>query len=109
MIDVAHSLWMVAVMALVTFALRALPFVLFGRGQTAHPTITYLGRVLPYAIVGMLVVYALKGTTFLAPPHGIPEVIACAVVVLLHVWRRNTLLSVGLGTVCYMILVRFLF
>ena len=109
MIDVRHSLLLVAVMAAVTFGLRVLPFVIFGGGKKVHPAVTYLGKVLPYAIIGMLVVYCLKGTTFLQPPYGIPELIASAVVVLLHVWRRNTLLSVGAGTVCYMLLVQLVF
>lgn len=109
MIDVRHSLLLVAVMAMVTFALRALPFLMFGGGKKVHPGVTHLGKVLPYAIIGMLVVYCLKGTTFLQPPYGIPELIASAVVVLLHVWKRNTLLSVGAGTVCYMLLVQFIF
>ena len=109
MIDVRHSLLLVAVMAVVTFGLRVLPFVVFGSGKKVHPAVTYLGKVLPYAIIGMLVVYCLKGTTFLQPPYGVPELIATAVVVLLHVWRRNTLLSVGAGTVCYMLLVQLVF
>lgn len=97
------------VMALVTFALRAIPFLVFGRGKKVHPAVTYLGKVLPYAIIGMLVVYCLKSTTFLQAPYGIPELIASALVVGLHIWKRNTLLSVGAGTVCYMLLVQLVF
>jgi len=97
------------VMALVTLALRAIPFLVFGRGKKVHPAVTYLGKVLPYAIIGMLVVYCLKSTTFLHAPYGIPELIASALVVGLHVWKRNTLLSVGAGTVCYMLLVQLVF
>lgn len=97
------------VMALVTFALRAIPFLVFGRGKKVHPAVTYLGKVLPYAIIGMLVVYCLKSTTFLQAPYGIPELIASVLVVGLHVWKRNTLLSVGAGTVCYMLLVQLVF
>ena len=97
------------VMALVTLALRAIPFLVFGKGKKVHPAVTYLGKVLPYAIIGMLVVYCLKSTTFLHAPYGIPELIASALVVGLHVWKRNTLLSVGTGTVCYMLLVQLVF
>ena len=97
------------VMALVTFALRAIPFLVFGNGKKVHPAVTYLGKVLPYAIIGMLVVYCLKSTTFLQAPYGIPELIASVLVVALHVWKRNTLLSVGVGTVCYMLLVQLVF
>lgn len=109
MMDMRHSFWLVAVMAVVTFLLRAIPFWVFGRGQRIHPAVTYLGKVLPYAIIGMLVVYCLKSVTFLAPPYGIPELIACVLVAALHVWKRNTLLSVGAGTVCYMLLVQLVF
>lgn len=109
MINASHAFWTILVMALVTFGLRALPFLVFGSGKKAHPAVTYLGKVLPYAIIGMLVVYCLKNTTFLQTPYGIPELIASALVVGLHVWKRNTLLSVGAGTVCYMLLVQFVF
>lgn len=106
--DLHHSFWLVVVMAAVTFLLRAIPFWVLGAGRTIHPAVTYLGKVLPYAIIGMLVVYCLKGITFRSAPYGLPELLASAVVVLLHMWRRNTLLSVGAGTVCYMLLIRFL-
>lgn len=104
-----HSAAMIAVIALVTAALRFLPFLLFGENRQTPPLVTYLGRVLPYAIMGMLVVYCLKGVTLTTAPYGIPEAIACAVVIALHVWKRSTLLSIGAGTVCYMLLVQFLF
>lgn len=104
-----HAAWMIAVIALVTVALRFLPFLIFGGNRKTPPLITYLGQVLPYAIMGMLVVYCLKDVNLSASPFGIPEAIGCALVVGLHVWKRNTLLSIGLGTVCYMLLVQFLF
>jgi branched-subunit amino acid transport protein AzlD len=104
-----HSALMIAVMALVTAALRFLPFLIFGENRKTPPLISYLGRVLPYAIMGMLVVYCLKDVSFLKAPFGIPEIIGCAVVTLLHIWKRNTLLSIGAGTVCYMLLVQFIF
>lgn len=104
-----HSAAMIAVIALVTAALRFLPFLLFGENRQTPPLVTYLGRVLPYAIMGMLVIYCLKGVSLTASPYGIPEAIACAVVIALHVWKRSTLLSIGAGTVCYMLLVQFLF
>ena len=104
-----HSAAMIAVIALVTAGLRFLPFLLFGENRTTPPVVAYLGRVLPYAIMGMLVVYCLKGVSLTAVPFGIPEAIGCAVVATLHVWKRNTLLSIGAGTVCYMLLVQFIF
>lgn len=104
-----HSALMIAVMALVTAALRFLPFLIFGENRKTPPMVSYLGRVLPYAIMGMLVVYCLKDVSFVRSPFGIPELIGCAVVTLLHIWKRNTLLSIGAGTVCYMLLVQFIF
>lgn len=104
-----HAAVLIAVMALVTMALRFLPFLIFGEKRQTPPLVAYLGRVLPYAIMGMLVVYCLKDVTFAAAPYGIPEAIGCAVVVGLHVWKRNTLLSIGGGTLCYMLLVQLVF
>ena len=98
-----------AVAALVTAGLRFLPFLIFGENRQTPPLITYLGQVLPFAIMGMLVVYCLKDVTLTAVPFGIPEAIGCAVVALLHIWKRNTLLSIGAGTVCYMLLVQLVF
>ena len=104
-----HSALIVAVAAAVTIALRFLPFLIFGENRKTPPLITYLGQVLPYAIMGMLVVYCLKGVDLTAAPFGIPEILGCALVAGLHIWKRNTLLSIGLGTVCYMLLVQFVF
>lgn len=104
-----HSALMIAVITFVTSALRFLPFLIFGENRKTPPLISYLGQVLPYAIMGMLVVYCLKGISFTENPFGIPEVIGCTVVSLLHIWKRNTLLSIGVGTVCYMLLVQLIF
>lgn len=105
----SHAAAMIAVIALVTAVLRFLPFLIFGENRKTPPLITYLGQVLPYAIMGMLVVYCLKGISLISAPFGIPEAIGCTVVAALHVWKRNTLLSIGAGTVCYMLLVQFVF
>ena len=107
--DELHAGLMVAVIALVTLFLRSLPFLLFGGKRKTPVFITYLSNVLPYAIMGMLVVYCLRNTNFLAAPHGLSEVIACGAVALLHLWKRNTLLSIALGTVLYMFLVQAVF
>ena len=104
-----NSILLVAVVALVTIGLRFLPFLIFGENRTTPPIIVYLGQILPFAIIGMLVVYCLKDVTITAAPYGIPELIGCAVVALLHLWKRNTLLSIGAGTVCYMLLIQFVF
>ena len=92
-----------------TIALRFLPFVIF-RGDRPTPSyIVYLGKVLPYAIMGMLVVFCLKGVSLAAAPHGIPEFLACTVTALLHIWKRNTLVSIVGGTAVYMVLVQLVF
>ena len=103
--DKTHVVLTIAVASLVTIGLRFLPFLIFSKRQTP-PVISYLGKVLPYAVMGMLVVYCLKDMT---APFGIPELLGCAAVAALHVWKRNTLLSIGLGTVLYMLLVQFVF
>ena len=99
----------VAVMALVTAALRFLPFLIWGSGSKTPKIIEKLGRVLPYAIMGMLVVYCLKGVSFASLGGFAPELIACVLVCVLYVWKRNTLLSILSGTVCYMLLVQIVF
>ena len=107
MIDYTHSILLIATVALVTIAIRFLPFILF-RKKTPQ-IILYMGKVLPYAIMGMLVVYSLKSISFLDGSHGIPEIIALLIVVLLHKWKHNTLLSILVGTVVYMLLVQVVF
>lgn len=104
-----HAVLTIAVCAVVTAALRFLPFVIFGENRKTPEVITYLGKVLPFAIMGMLVVYCLKDISFTGAPFGIPEILGCAAVAGLHVWKRNTLLSIGVGTVCYMLLVQLVF
>ena len=107
--DNLRSILMVAVIALVTAALRFLPFLIFREGTPLPKWLTYLSKVLPHAIMGMLVVYCLRNISFAAMPFGIPELLACAVVVIAHLWKRNTLLSIAGGTIFYMILVQTIF
>lgn len=97
------------VITLVTAALRFIPFLIFGGNKPVPKYITYLGKVLPYSIMAMLVVYCLKGISFLKAPFGLPELISVALVVILHVWKRNTLLSIICGTLCYMLLIQLIF
>ena len=104
-----HSVLIVAVCALVTIGLRFLPFVIFRGDRPTPPYIVYLGKVLPYAIMGMLVVFCLKNVSLTAAPHGLPELVACAMTALLHVWKRNTLISIIGGTAAYMIMVQMIF
>ena len=98
----------IAVMAAVTIALRFAPFLILA-GRPTPKVILYLGRVLPYAIMGMLVVYCLRDMSFTSAAGFIPELAAGAVVVVCHVLRRSTLLSILAGTVCYMLLVQLVF
>ena len=104
-----HDVLLIAAAALVTILLRFLPFAIFAGNRKTPAYVAYLWKVMPYAIMGMLVVFCLKGVTLTAFPHGIPEAIACALVVLLHVWKRNTLISILGGTVCYIVLVQMVF
>ena len=109
MIDIKHSILQILIMAAVTAVLRFLPFVLFPEGKNRPAFISYLGTVLPYAIIGMLVVYCFKNISFIQYPYGLPARIAGVVVALLHIFKRNTLLSVFGGTACYMLLINFVF
>ncbi len=104
-----YDIAMIAVMTLITAATRFLPFLIFGERRKTPEIITYLGKVLPCAIMGMLVVYCLKDVAFLQFPFGLPELIGIAAVALLHLWKRNSLLSIGVGTVFYMLLVQLIF
>ena len=105
----SHTVMVIAVAAVVTAALRFIPFLVFGGKKEPPAYITYLGHVLPGAIMAMLVVYCLKGVSLTSVSGFMPELIASAVVVALHVWRRNTLLSIIGGTVVYMLLVQLVF
>ena len=99
----------IALCALATMLTRFLPFLIFSSGKTTPRYIRYLGSALPTAVFGMLVVYCLKNVTILSGSHGLPELIAIALTVGLHLWKRNMLLSIAGGTVAYMLLVQLVF
>ncbi len=103
----AYSAILVAVMSVVTILLRASPFLIFKNRTPAY--VRYLGQVLPAAIIGMLVVYCLKDTELMSAPFGAPELIAGLLVVGLHAWKRNILLSILAGTIAYMLLTQLVF
>lgn len=88
---------------------RFAPFILFPEGKKHPAVITYLGKVLPPAMMGLLIVYCLKGVSVTTFPYGIPELIAIICVVVLHLWRHNPLLSIGVGTAVYMLLIQVVF
>ena len=104
-----YKIALIAVAALVTMSTRFLPFLIFGEKRKTPELVLYLGKVLPCAIMGMLVVYCLKEVPPLAYPYGIPEALGILFVAGLHLWKRNRLLSLGAGTVFYMILVQVIF
>ena len=99
----------IAVIVLGTMLTRFLPFLLFPAGKPTPKAVHYLGSVLPGAVFGLLVVYCLKNVSLFPGSHGLPELISIALVVLLHLWKRQMLLSIAGGTACYMLLVQFVF
>ena len=104
-----ESLLSIAVMAGVTFLTRALPFLLFDRGEKPPRVVLYLGRVLPPAIIAMLIVYCLRGVSFSAPAGWVPTLLAGLAAVLLHLWKGNDLISIFGATGLYMVLVQGVF
>lgn len=99
----------VVIIAAVTLLTRALPFFIFPSHERTPAVILYLGKVLPYAIIGMLIVYCLKDVRIAPWPHGLPELLGVAAVAGLYLYRRNTLLAIGGGTAIYMLLLRLVF
>lgn len=99
----------IAMISLGTMLMRFLPFIIFPAGKPTPKYIQYLGKVLPGAVFGMLVIYCLKNVSIITSPHGIPELIAIAVVVVLHLWKKQMILSMGAGTIVYMLLVQLVF
>ena len=108
-IGIGQSLAIIGVASLCTIFLRAFPFLVFGGRKAVPKTVRDLGAVLPSSIMMVLVVYCLRNVDFSSTGHYLPSVIACLVVVGLHLWKKNILLSIGLGTVCYMVLVQAVF
>ncbi len=108
-IDAMTSFLIILLVAATTFGTRLVPFLFFPKGKEIPAVVEYLGKVLTPAVIGMLVVYCLKDTPVMAAPHGIPELIAVLAIVILHVWKRNNLLSIGAGTVLYMFLIQVIF
>lgn len=107
--NLKHSIAIIVVTAMCTLATRVLPFLVFGGKKEVPEVVKYLGRVLPAAIMAILVVYCFKGVNIFEGNRGLPEFIAAGVVILLHLWKKNVLLSIGCGTACYMILLQLVF
>lgn len=108
-LSAAQTVRIILVVAACTFLTRLLPFAVFGRKKEVPKLIGYLGKILPPAMIATLVIYCVKNISFLSGSRGIPELLSIAVVAGLHLWKRNTLLSIGLGTLCYMVLVQAVF
>lgn len=107
MTDNIYALAVIGVASAVTIAIRFAPFIIFRKEPPA--AVLYLGDVLPYAIMGMLVIYCLKGVSFVSGSHGIPEMVSVLLVLMLHRWKHNMLLSILAGTVCYMLMIQLVF
>ena len=98
-----------AMVVIGTVITRFLPFIIFPDGKKTPDYIKYLGDVLPLAVFGLLIVYCLRDVSILHGSHGIPELISIALTVGIHLWRRKMILSIAAGTVCYMLLIHFVF
>ena len=97
---------LILVMAIVTFSTRAFPFIVWGKNKKVSPLIEYLGKALPFAMMGLLVVYSFKNVSFTTSPFGLPEFIASLVCIGLHLWKRNNMLSILGSTLVYMFLIQ---
>lgn len=104
-----QALLIILVVAVCTLITRLIPFVLFGGKRQVPEKVHYLGRILPPSIMAALVVYCLKGADVFSADHGLPEFLSVLLTALLHIWRRNVLLSIAAGTLCYMFLVQIVF
>ena len=107
--SVTEQIITIAAVVLGTMLTRFLPFLLFPAGKPTPRYVQYLGKALPGAVFGLLVVYCLKNVGLLSGSHGLPELIAILVVAGLHLWKRQMLLSIAGGTICYMLLVQLVF
>ncbi|MDQ6597637.1 branched-chain amino acid transporter AzlD [Bacillus salipaludis] len=107
--NVTQQIITIAMVVLGTMLTRFLPFMVFPSGKPTPNYIQYLGKVLPSAVIGLLVIYCFKNVHLLSGSHGFPELIGVAVVTLLHIWKRNMLLSIAGGTIVYMLLVQLVF
>ena len=109
MTDSVHAMTVIAVMGRAVLATRIVPVLIFGRGEKVPEFILYLGRVVPYTAMGLLIVYCLRDVPVFEVPHGLPELIALAAVAATYIWKRNTIFSVVIGTALYMFLVQSVF
>ena len=104
-----NDVLIIIAVALGTILTRVLPFLIFNDAENLPPAISYLSKVLPYSIMAMLVVYCLRDTTFISGNHGFPELIAVSITIIIHLLKENTLLSILVGTITYMICIQVIF
>lgn len=107
--SITQQIITIAMVVFGTMLTRFLPFIIFPAGKPTPKYIQYLGKVLPSAVIALLVIYCFKDVNVLSGSHGIPEFLAVAAVALLHIWKKNMLLSIAGGTIVYMVLVQFVF
>lgn len=105
--SVAEQMITIAMVVLGTVLTRFVPFILFPTEKSTPAYVRYLGKFLPASVFGLLVVYCLKDVSLFSGTHGLPEAIAIVFVVLLHLWKRQMLISIAGGTICYMVLVQY--
>ena len=106
---VTQEIITVAMVVLATMLTRFIPFLIFPEGKPVPKYVQYLGKVLPPAVFGLLIIYCLKNVSIFSGSHSIPELISIILVIVLHLWKRQMLLSIAGGTVCYMLLVQLVF
>lgn len=109
MMSLTQQIITIAMVVLGTMITRFLPFLIFPSGKPTPKYIQYLGKVLPAAVFGLLIIYCLKNVSIFTGSHAIPELLSIALVIVLHLWKRQMLLSIAGGTICYMLLVQFIF
>ncbi len=107
--SISEQIITIAMVVLGTMLTRFLPFIAFPQGRETPKYVQYLGKALPGAVFGLLVIYSIKSVSLVAYPHGLPEFIALAFVTILHLWKRQMLLSIAGGTILYMVLVQTVF
>ena len=108
MSEYRHAMIIILVMGLMTLATRIVPVLLFGRGEKVPDYILYLGKVVPYTAMGLLIVYCLRDVPVLEAPHALPELIALTAVTVTYLWKKNTIISVVIGTALYMMMIQLL-
>ena len=109
MMSLTQQIITIAMVVLGTMITRVLPLLVFPSGKPTPKYIQYLGKVLPAAVFGLLIIYCLKNVSIFTGSHAIPELLSIALVIVLHLWKRQMLLSIAGGTICYMLLVQFIF